>query len=78
MLPIHPLCMNTTKLQVNYRTYKTTKGFCSVDAHAKNGAVTVLLSLLPMKGANTSIMRKHDQVTGELPYLQDRKSLRLR
>jgi len=50
----------------------------SVDAHAKNGAVTVLLSLLPIKAANTCVMHNNDQVTGELPYLQDHKLLTLR
>jgi hypothetical protein len=49
-----------------------------VDAHAENGAVIVLLSLLPMEAANTSIMHNIDQVTGELRYLQDHKSLTLR
>jgi len=63
---------------VNYRTYKTQHGGRSVDAHAKNGAVTVLLSLLPIEAANTSIMYNNDKVTGELPDLQDYKSLTLR
>jgi len=62
---------------VNYRTYKTTNRWRSVDAHAKNGAVTVLLSLLPIKAANTHVMHNNDQVTCELPYLQDHKSLML-
>jgi len=64
-------------LLVNDPTYKTNNRWRSVNAHAKNGAVTVLLSLLPMKAANTSIMHKNDQVTGQLPFLKDHKSMTL-
>jgi len=71
------LCITVTKSLVNYHTYKTTNLWRSVSAHAKNGAVTVLLSLLPIKAASTSVMHNNDQVTGELPYLQDHKSLML-
>jgi len=42
-----------------------------------NGAVTMLLSLWPIKAANMSVMLNNDQVTGELLYLQDHKSLTL-
>jgi len=63
---------------MNYRTYKTTNRWRSVDTHAQNRAVTMLLSRLPIDAANTSVMHKNDQVTGELPYLQDHKSLTLR
>jgi len=72
-LPIRRLCITTTRSLVNYRNYKTTNCWCSVDAHAKSGAVTVLLSLLPMKAANRYVMHNNDQVTGELLYLQDQK-----
>ena len=37
----------------------------------------MLLSLSPLKAANTSDMNNNAQVTGELPYLQDHKSLML-
>jgi len=67
----------TTKLLVKYRTYKITNRWRSVDTYAKNGAVTVLLSLLPIKAANRFVMRKDDQVTGELPQLQNHKVLTL-
>jgi len=76
-LPICLLCVTTTKSVVNYRTYKTTNRWRSVDPHAENGAVTVLLSLLPIEAANTSIMHNNDQGTSELPYLQDHKLLTL-
>jgi hypothetical protein len=67
-LPIRPLCITTTKSLVNYCTYKTTNWWRSSDAHVKNGVVTMLLSLLPIQAANTSVMQNNDQVTGELPY----------
>jgi len=76
-MPIRPLCITTTKSLVNYLVYKTTNCWRSIDAHAQNGAVTVLLSLWPIKAGNMSVIHNNDQVTGELPYLQDHKSLTL-
>jgi hypothetical protein len=35
----------------------------------------MLLSLLPIHAANTSVMHNNDQVTGELPYLLHEKLL---
>jgi len=40
--------------------------------------VTVLLSRSPTKAANMFVTNNNDQVTGELAYLQDHKSLTLR
>jgi hypothetical protein len=77
MLPIRLLCITMTKSLANYRTYKTTNCWRSIGSHAKNGAVTVLLSLLSFKAANTSIIHNNGQVTSELPYIQDHKSLTL-
>ena len=37
----------------------------------------MLLCLSPIKAAHTSVMNNNDQVTGELPYLQDHKLLML-
>jgi hypothetical protein len=45
--------------------------------HDKNGAVTVLLPLLPIKVSNMAVMHNNDQVTRQLTYLQDHKSLKL-
>jgi len=67
--PIRPLCITTTKSLVNYRTHKTRNRWRSVDAHAQNAAVTVMLSLFPINAASMSVMHNNDQVTGELPYL---------
>jgi len=78
MRPIRPLCITMTKSPVNYHTNKTTNRWRSVDAHAKNGAVTVLLSVLPINAASTSVTHNNNHVMGELPYIQDHESLMLR
>ena len=56
----------------------TKTSLCSVDTHFPNGAVTTLLSVLPIKTANTVVLHGSDQINIELPYLQDQKSLMLR
>ena len=71
------LCITMSKSLANYLAYITTNHWGSIDAHAKNEAVTVLQSLLLIKAANTSFMHNNDQVTAELPYLQDHKPLTL-
>jgi len=76
-LPIHRLCIGATNLLCNYRTNKTTNRWCSIDVHPQNGEVTVLLSLLPIKAASTSVIHKSDQITVYLPDLQNHKSLTL-
>ena len=77
-LPIRLLCITTTKSLVKSRTYNNTNRWRSVNAHAKNAAVTMFVSLLAIKAANTSVMQNNDQVTGEIPYMQDHKSLTVR
>jgi hypothetical protein len=77
-LPISHIWMSATNRNISYSWYTAKDRWRSVDAHAKNGAVTVLLSLLPVKAANTTVMHNNDQVTGELPDIQDHKSLTLR
>ena len=49
-----------------------------VDADFQNGALTVLFSVLPKKAASTLIMESSGQVTFQLQYIQDQKSLTLR
>jgi hypothetical protein len=70
--------MSATNRNITYTRCKAKNRGRSVDAHAKNGMVIVLLSLLPIEAANTSVMDNNDQVTSELLYLQDHKSLTLR
>jgi len=72
------LCITATRSLVNDSTYKTTNCWRSIVAHSQNGVVTVLLSFLPIKAANTSVMHNSDQMTVQLPFLQDHKSLMLR
>ena len=48
-----------------------------VDGQFQNGVVTVSLSLLPIMAANTLVMDNSEQITYQLPYLQDQKLLRL-
>jgi len=73
-LPIRWLCVFATKLNLNYLTYMTKICWGSVDTHFQNGAVTVSLTLLPIKASNMMVMWISDQVDLELPYLHDRKS----
>jgi len=40
--------------------------------------VTVLLAPLPLKAANTLVMDNSNQMTFQLPYVQDQKSFMLR
>ena len=62
-LPIHRLCIRATKSLLNYRTYRSTNRWHFIDTHSQNGAVTVLLAVLPIQAANTSVMHKSDQIT---------------
>ena len=66
--------MSATNRNITYSRCKATNSWLSFDAHDKNGAVTVLLAILPIQAANTSIMNNNEQVTGEVPHLQDHKS----
>jgi hypothetical protein len=60
-----------------YHTYKTKNSGCSVVAHFQNGAVTMLLAVLPIMDAKTTLMLNSDSITSQLPYLQDKKLLAL-
>jgi len=76
-MPTHRLCVFTTKSRFDYPTYRTKNRWPSVDAHFQDVAVSVFLTLLPIKDTNTLIMCIHYQVTFLLPDLQDQKSLTL-
>ena len=77
MLPIRHLCITVTTSLFNDHTYKNTNCWLSVDAHSQNAMVTVLLSLLPPKATNTSVMENSIQINIQWPYLQDHKVLTL-
>jgi len=75
--PILWLCIVTTKLLLNYLTYKTKNCWHSIDAHIQNGAGRVWLSLVPKKPANTTFMNGHNRLPRRLPMMQDVRSLTL-
>jgi len=77
-LLISRLCISSTKSPFNYRTYKNKNRWCSVDAHFQSVAVILSVSLLPMKAANMLVMHNSEQISAQIPYLQDRKLLMLR
>ena len=75
---IRTLCITPTKSLLIYGSYKSTNCCRSIDALANNGAVTVLLSPLPINAVNMTVMHNKDQVTVELRYIHDLTSLTLR
>jgi hypothetical protein len=77
-LPIQPLCWKEIQLLNNYHSYKTKNCWRSVDPHFQNGAVTMSLAVLPIKAVSTTVMLDSDEITSQLRYLQDQKSLKLR
>ena len=76
-LPICQLCLTETRWLFNFHTYKNENRWHSIDGHSHNGAVTVSPSLLLIYAANTSVMLNRNQITIQLPYLQDQKLLTL-
>jgi len=61
-----------------YPRCETWNRWRSVDAHFHDGAGSMLLLLLPIKEANTSVMTSCNQCPVWLPRMQDLKSLMLR
>jgi len=60
--------MSATNQNITYLRCQAKNDGRSIGAHPKNGAVSMLLYLLPIEAANTSVMYNNDQVTSELPY----------
>jgi len=77
-LPIRWLCIFATKLNFNYLTHMAKICWRSIMAHFLNGAVTVSLSVVPIKTANMLILNGRSRISTELPYLQNHISLTLR
>ena len=69
--PTLHLWMFTTNRHLGYPRWKAKNHWCSVDTHFQTGAVTMSLSLLPIKASNMSVIPNSDQITFQLPYLQD-------
>jgi len=72
-----PLLMSATIHPLDNPRCKANNHWLSIKAHFPNGAMAVLLSLLPIKTAITFIMPNDCQITFQLPDLKDWKSLTL-
>jgi len=70
--------MSTTNQNINYPKCEANNRLRSFDAHSQHAAGSMLLSLLPIKAVNISVMHYSNQNVLELPYLQNHKSLTLR
>ena len=60
-LPISYQWMSAINWNLDCPRCKAKNCWYSVNTHSQNGAVTVLLSLLPIKAANTSLMHNCDE-----------------
>jgi hypothetical protein len=57
--------------------FKADNWCCSLDGNSQNVEVIVLLEVLPMKAANTSVMHNIQKITFQLLYLQTQQLLML-
>ena len=71
----HRVYPMTNALGFDYQWWNAKNRWCSCDAHFHEGAQSVSLSFFPIKAANTLIIYKNDDITFDLPDLQDQKSL---
>jgi len=76
-LPISHWWMTATNQNLDYPRCKAKNYWNSIDAHSQNGVVTILASLVRIQATNTSVMPNSDQITIQLPYLQDQRFLPL-
>jgi len=76
--PILHLWRWATYHPTDYPRYMTTNCWHSVNAHFHDGAGSILLSLLPIKAANTSFMTIHNLSPPRLPIIHDQEWLTLR
>ena len=63
--------MAATNRHLGYTGCTAKNRLCSIDTHFQNGAVTVSYTVLPRKAAIKLVIDSSDQVTFQLPYLQD-------
>jgi len=77
-LPICWLWIPQSKWHPNGLTYKIKNRWRSIDAYFQNVAVTVSISLFPIKAAHILVMDKTEQIGFQLTYLQQKISLTLR
>jgi len=76
--PILRLWLHANYCPPDYPRYMTKNHWRSVDAHFYDVAGSVLLSLLPIKAANTSFMTICNQSSPRLPKIRNQASLMLR
>jgi len=69
--PIPYVWVAATNRHLSYPRCIAKNHWRSIDTHFQNGAVTVLLTVLPIKAANTSVMDSSNQINGQLPYWKD-------
>jgi len=69
--------MAATNWKINHSRGKAYNLWRAVNAHSQNGVVAGLLSLLPTTAAYTLVLHNSDQITVQLPYIQELKSLML-
>jgi len=77
-LPICWLWIPASKWHPNGYTYKIKNRWHYVDVHFQNVAVTVSVSVLPIKAAHTLVMDNSEQIGFQLNYLPQKISLTLR
>jgi len=77
-LRIHGIWITASKSLLKQLTQNTKTHWCCVVAHFQHGAVTMSLSLLHIKAANTLIIDNSNHITSKTTYLEDQKSLTLR
>jgi len=69
--PIPHFWMGAPNRHVGYPRWKAKNCWHSVDSHFQNGALTMSRCLLPLNTANMLVIHNSDQITFQLPYLQD-------
>ena len=76
--PILRFWLRATYRPADYPRYMTKNFWHSVDSHFHDGAGSVVLSLLPVKPANTSFMTIGNLLPPRLSKIHDQESLMLR
>jgi len=74
-LPTPPQWRSVIKHHLDYPRCETKNRWHSVDAHFHDGAGSISLPLLPIKGANTPFMTRCNQSPVRLHNMQDQKLL---
>jgi len=76
-LPIRWLCITASISPSNFLTAMTRNHWHSIDGHFQHVAVTVSVSVLPIKTAHSLVIHNSEQITVQFPHLQNQKSLTL-